>query len=211
MSVVDIKFPKIFHFPWSENLQNDDRMIPDVSVFYGKEVVVSLKIDGEGTGMTKNSCHARSLDSKNHPSRHWVKAFHSSIKNDIPNNFKIFGENCFAKHSIFYESLATYFYVFSIWENEICLSWDETKFYANQLGLITVPELYRGLWDEDKVKSCFTGEKYLGGLQEGYVCRIASSFKITEYQKSSSKMVRKDHVQTGEHWLTQPIIQNKLL
>src|ERR1035437_4513308 len=108
------KFPKIFHFPWSESLQNDDRMLPDISVFNGKEVSVSLKIDGENTGMTRDSCHARSLDSNDHPSRHWVKGLWGQIKDDLPIGYKFYGENVFAKHSIYYKNLPSYFFLFTV-------------------------------------------------------------------------------------------------
>ena len=41
------KHPRIYHAPWSENLQNDDRRHPDMSVFDGQIVVVTEKLDGE--------------------------------------------------------------------------------------------------------------------------------------------------------------------
>jgi len=41
------KFPRIYHVPWSPNLQNDDRRHPDMSIFEGREVVVTEKMDGE--------------------------------------------------------------------------------------------------------------------------------------------------------------------
>jgi hypothetical protein len=206
---MSMKFPKIFHLPWSENLKNDDRMLPDVSVFHGKEVVVSLKIDGECTGMTSESCHARSLDSRDHPSRHWVKNLHSQIAHELK-GIKVFGENAFAMHSIKYLELTTYFYVFCVWDGEICLSWDDTKQYAALLGLEMVPELYRGPWDEEKVKSCYTKQKYLGGEQEGYVVRTAGSFQITDWNENYSKFVRRNHVTTSEHWMSEAIVPNSL-
>lgn len=42
-----VKYPKTFHFPWSENLQNDDRLLEDIGCFLGKNIVVSEKMDGE--------------------------------------------------------------------------------------------------------------------------------------------------------------------
>ena len=40
--------------------------------------------------------------------------------------------------------------LFSVWnELNVCLSWDETEEWAQRLGLVTVPVLYRGIWDED--------------------------------------------------------------
>lgn len=42
-----IKYPKTLHLPWSENLQNDDRMLESTDCFIGKEIVVLEKYDGE--------------------------------------------------------------------------------------------------------------------------------------------------------------------
>ena len=42
-----VKFPRTYHFEWSPNLQNDDRMLYDLSAIEGQEVVASIKMDGE--------------------------------------------------------------------------------------------------------------------------------------------------------------------
>ena len=122
------KFPRTFHFLWSENLQNDDRLLQSLEEFIGKEVVVTLKLDGESTSCYFDHIHSRSPDSKDHLSRHWVKALHASIKNQLPKGFRICGENMYALHSIFYSELTSYFYVYAIFdENNVCLSWQDTQ------------------------------------------------------------------------------------
>jgi hypothetical protein len=45
--------------------------------------------------------------------------------------------------------------------------------------------------------------------KEGYVVRLASSFKFDDFNKSVAKFVRKNHVQTNEHW-TKNWIKNGL-
>lgn len=158
--------------------------------------------------MYSDICHARSIDSKNHESRNWVKALHASIKNDIPENMRICGENLYAKHSIFYEDLESYFYVFSIWQDDTVLSWDDTVYWSELLGLITVPVIYRGIWTKDTHKECLS--KLNLNKQEGYVVRLASSFKIADFKRSVGKFVRASHVQTDEHWMYSQIVRNKL-
>ena len=207
----NFKYPKTTHLPWSEGLQNDDRLIESLDNFIGKEIVVSEKLDGENTGMTRIKCHARSLDSKHHPSRTYVKQLHATISSGIPEGWKLFGENVYAKHSIHYSGLKSYFYLFNIWSNDnYCLSWDETIEWAEILGLHTVPVLYRGIWDESKIKSCYTGKSNLGGEQEGYVVRLASRFNKEEFSVSVAKVVRKNHVQTDKFWMMQPVTPNEL-
>src|ERR1035438_9907110 len=103
-----IKYPRTQHLPFSENLQNNDRKIPNLDAFQGKEVVVTEKLDGEGTSCYRDYIHARSIDSKNHPSRNWMKAFHATFKNDIPEGWRVCGELLYARHSIAYDNLDTF-------------------------------------------------------------------------------------------------------
>ena len=48
--------------------------------------------------------------------------------NDLSEDERICGENLFAKHSVEYNDLPSFFMVFSWWEANKCLSWDETIF-----------------------------------------------------------------------------------
>ncbi|MGF9909723.1 RNA ligase family protein [Brevibacillus porteri] len=203
------KYPRTFHLPWSRSRTDDDKILRTVGHFEGKEVVVTEKLDGENTTLYRNHIHARSLDSKDHASRHWVKMLHGTISFHIPEGWRICGENVFALHSIYYEHLTSYFYVFSIWnENNECLSWDETVEWAELLGLETAPVLYRGIWKEENVKSCYTKQSVFGGEQEGYVVRVTERFPYEDFKQSAAKFVRKNHVQTDQHWLSKPVVPN---
>lgn len=206
------KYPRTFHFAWSEGLSDDDKMLPSSTIFSGKKVVVTEKLDGENTTLYSDHIHARSIDSKHHPSRNWVKVLHGNIKHEIPKGFRICGENLYAHHSIHYRNLETYFYVFAVYDGKDCLSWDDTKSYAEMLGLTLAPVLYYGKYDEEKVKACFTGNSVAspGDPQEGYVLRLAESFLWTGHSESAAKFVRANHVQTDEHWLTKPVVPNLL-
>lgn len=120
------KYPRTFHLPWSEGATQDDKITNDLSLFE-KEIVVTIKMDGENTTCYSDYIHARSLDSRNHVSRNWVKAFHATFKHNIPIGWRICGENLFAQHSIRYDNLESYFYLFSIWDdNNNCLNWADT-------------------------------------------------------------------------------------
>ena len=206
-----IKYPRSFHLPWSRGYTHDDKVMKNVDHFIGKEVVVTEKLDGEGTTLYKDYMHARSIHSANHPSRNWVKTFHASFAYRIPDGWRLCGENVYAKHSIYYQALTSYFYLFSIWnEDNICLSWDETVAYATKLGIETVPVLYEGLFDEVKIKRTFTGKSIFDGEQEGYVIRNVEAFHYDDFQYNLGKFVRPQHIQTSEHWLKEEMIPNKL-
>jgi len=107
-----VKYPRTYHLPWSPGLTDDDRMLPSVSVFEGQEIVVTRKMDDENTTMYPDYLHARSLEEEHHESRGWVKRLHAEICWNIPQGWRICGENLFALHSIRYDDLLSYFLVF---------------------------------------------------------------------------------------------------
>lgn len=142
-----------------------------------------------------------------------VKGLHASIRHNIPKNWRVCGENMQAKHAIFYDTLTSYFFVFGIYDDKnVCLSWDDTVEFAQTLGLLTVPLLYRGIWDDKKVHACFTGKSIYGSEQEGYVVRIAEKFHYNDFTYSVSKYVRAGHVAGDtEHWSKTGYKPNKLM
>lgn len=200
-----VKYPRTYHLPWSESITDDDRIHPNLDFFKEKEVVVTEKMDGENTTMYKNYIHARSLDSDSHWSQSYVRNLHGLIRHDIPEGWRICGENLYATHSIKYNNLKSFFMIFSIW-NEIneCLSWNQTKEWANLLEIPTVPVLYQGLYDESKIKALYqTGT-------EGYVIRVAEKFTYGQFRLAMGKYVRKNHVTTSHHWKFTNIEKNSL-
>lgn len=194
-----VKYPRTPHLPWSESADGDDIIIDTMDSFHGREVVVTEKMDGEGTTMYYDLCHARSIDSAYHESRSWVLNLWGKIRHRLNDNQRICGENMFWIHSVVYTSLPSYFLMFSFWEDNICLSWDETCEMAEVLDLHTVPVLYRGLYDEKIIKSLYGDEMH--NTVEGYVVRPTDSFQRIDFQSNVAKFVRKNHIQTDQHWM----------
>jgi hypothetical protein len=204
-----VKYPRTLHLPWSKGATQDDRIHTDLSGFIGKEVIASRKMDGECTSLYTDNYHARSLDGNSHPSQSWARNFHSKIAHNIPKGWRICCENLYAKHSIAYDSLPSYLLVHSIWnEQNVCLEWDSTVEWAKLLDMQTVPVLYRGLWDEKRIRALH--DEKLDNQHEGYVVRIASAFSYADFRKVVGKYVRAGHVQSGQHWKHQRIIPNQI-
>lgn len=200
------KYPRTLHLPFSEGMTSDDKVLKDLRNFKNKKIVVTVKMDGESCTMYRDKIHARSIDSKDHESRHWVKQFHSTIKNNIPKGFRICGENLYARHSIHYNNLLSYFIGFSIFnENNECLSWSETVRFFEKIYIIPVKVLYSGIFSEDILKSINIEE------QEGYVIRLAESFHYNDFSKCVAKFVRENHVTTTSHWMHEKVIKNNLI
>jgi len=204
------KYPKTPHLPWSPGRTKDDRILTDVSHLEGRPLVATIKMDGENTTLYRDHMHARSLDSKDHVSRHWMKGFHAGIKDLIYPGWRICGENLYAKHSIEYDDLMSYFLGFSVWtENNICLEWNETLMTFDELG-IYIPEQFTldPMMTLKEIDDLFQ-EKY-ADKHEGYVVRLFDEFKYEDFGRSVAKYVRANHVQTDQHWMHKEVIPNKL-
>lgn len=200
------KYPRTLHLPWSLGATKDDRILNSINHFVGREVVVTEKMDGENTSICRDGLYARSVDSRYHLSQSFVRTLQGNIGWQLPERVRLCGENLYAKHSIYYTELKSYFYLFSIWENDNCLSWDDTLDWAQLLGIDVVPILWRGIWDEQKVKSCIKNKE----KQEGYVVRAVNSFSYNNFPSNLAKFVRSNHVQTDKHWKSQQIVPNQL-
>jgi ATP-dependent RNA circularization protein (DNA/RNA ligase family) len=121
----------------------------------------------------------------------------------------------YAKHSIHYTDLESYFYVFSVWdEKNMCLPLTETRKFCKELGLTHVKvaciieDFGTGTLME-VLESIYCS--IVNDGQEGIVVRNVESYYYDDFQKNLAKAVRKDHVQKGAvHWATASIIPNLL-
>ena len=214
------KYDRTFHLPWSEGCSNDDKKSISVEKLIGVDIIITEKCDGSNASLEAEGIFARThAHIPTHPSFDWLKSFYSTVKYKIPQGIQLFGENMFAKHSIQYEELPGYFLLFNVrdlnYQEDIWLSWQEVEEWAREIGVPTVPILFKGQVSFEKelqelTKSFMMQPSLCGGIKEGVVVRIADSFKGKDFSECIQKMVRKDHIQTSEHWKTQVIIKNKL-
>ena len=206
-----VKYPRTYHLPWSNPLKDDRKLAKD-DCFSGREVVVTLKMDGENTTFYNDYIHARSISSGSHPSRNWVKGLWSQVGYLLDDNMRVCGENLYAVHSVQYDKLPSYFLMFSMWEDHTCLSWEETVAYAGILGLDLVPTIYQGMYDARAIKEAFAP---YADDHEGYVVRLADSFTYGQFRHSVAKYVsqafRQKLNQSHGHWISKKMEVNGLI
>ena len=138
------KYNRSLHAHISLGSTSDDRFMPSgyVEAFANMEkLVLTEKLDGQNNCFRKDGLFARSHGS---PSQlPWDKPMRerwSLIKNDL-DEYEIFGENMYGVHSIAYDKLESYFYVFAVRIKDVWLSWDEVKEIASFFDFPTVPEI----------------------------------------------------------------------
>jgi hypothetical protein len=206
-----VKYPRTYHLPWSEGVGRDDRVMASIGELIGSSrVIVTEKMDGENTTMYNDYIHARSLDSPNHFTRNWVKNYHAQIAHEIPDGYRICGENLYGQHAIEYSNLPTYFMVFSIWNRATCLSWDDTVEWCELLGLQHVPVLLdHELPTKESLDRLWKYETQ-DRQSEGYVVRTAEAFEMRDFRWKVGKFVRANHVSSDNHWRAGNIKTNSL-
>ncbi|MEL6635494.1 MAG: RNA ligase family protein [Bacteroidota bacterium] len=210
------KYGRTFHYPFSPGTTSDDRIHHhywEDAVAIGR-LIHTEKLDGENTCLNQYGVFARSHAAPTrHPWAGYLKERWESIKGDL-GELEIFGENLYAIHSIEYRQLEQHFFVFAVRYQDQWLSWEEVQFYAKLLDFPTVPVLAevdlldRETFEENTIAltrgaSTFQSVAAASGQpcsMEGLVSRNPEGFALTDFRRNVFKYVRKDHVQTDEHW-----------
>ncbi len=189
-----MKYPRTPHLPFSKGRTPDDIAVKDFDI--QKYQICTEKLDGENTNMTRDKIHARSEEGYNNTWQTYLKKKWAEIRFNIPENLQICGENLYATHSITYEYLPAYFYVFAIFdlERNVVLSYNDMCEWCQLLDLPMAP-----LFDFD-IERDIPHQSHFGSTCEGYVIRNINEFNIEDFADNVAKCVRPNHVQTNRHW-----------
>ncbi len=213
------KYPRTHHLPWSPGATRDDKIQQDVSSLIGVPIIISEKIDGSNVCLTPEDVFARSHSGPpTHESFAQLKAKHASVKHNL-SDIELFGEWAYAKHSISYTALPSYLMAFGArihGDGGYWLSWSDLLIECSSVDICTVPVLYSGTVNSKSQLESLTNKlsaenSVCGGAREGLVIRTSTGFSDAEFEKCVLKIVRKDHVQTSEHWKSQKIEKNGLV
>ncbi|WP_291730798.1 RNA ligase family protein [Leisingera sp. F5] len=201
------KYGRTFHLPQSPGATSEDKIMLDTSALMAEpQVVITEKMDGENTTIHSGGCHPRSPDARYHPSRDWMKAYAAGISPALAEGERIAGEYLYARHAIAYTSLPSYFLGFAWIVNGVIQPWEETLSRFGELGIVSVPVLYRGPLSGQVLQGTIAGLDL--EAQEGFVVRAARGFAEADMQSLLAKYVRAGHVQTDVHWMNAETIKN---
>jgi RNA ligase len=211
------KYNRTYHYPFSPGTTSDDRIAHNYwsDIQQIERIVHTEKLDGENNCLSKYGVFARSHAAPTQSA--WTKHLREKweiLKKEL-GDLEFFGENLYAIHSIEYQRLEDYYFIFAIRENDYWLSWEEVKFYAAALDFPTVPELkvvYQPVEKQDfeaEILKMVALPSVFGSLDilenkpctiEGIVSRNADGFLVDDFSKNVFKYVRKGHVKTDQHW-----------
>jgi hypothetical protein len=213
------KYPRSLHLPWSPGGTSDDKRLRGVDALVGVELIVTEKCDGSNLAYTRERVFSRSHSGPPaHASFDLAKATHGRVRHLLSAGLSVFCEYCFAVHSIVYDALPDPSLVFGVRDDARGLwwAWDAVEAQAAELGLPTVPVLFRGRVGSERAlreltESLAAAPSAFGGPREGVVVRPALAFHDAAFGRSLGKWVRAGHVQTDEHWQHLAIRPQRLL
>lgn len=214
------KYNRTLHLPFSPGVSKDDKIAPSIELLIGSPIIITEKMDGSNTSLEASGCYARTHSSSpTHASFDGLKALHARIKDNIPASLQLFGEWCYAKHSIAYDALPGYFLLFNVRDlsrnSTIWLSWHDVESWAKEIGVPTVPVLFSGTVNsasalQKMIESLMLQPSACDGQREGVVVRVAQDFPDEAFATSVMKYVRAHHIQTCEQWKDRAIVRNNL-
>merc|ERR1712086_39102 len=194
------KYPSTPHLPFSPSVNPDD-IVANSSQCAGilaGEIVITEKLDGGNCCIMDGQVYART---HNAPTAHaWfspIKEMVSYLQYLIPEGLALFGECMVAIHSIEYDQLEHYFYLFGVFDrNTQCwYSWDDVVAFAADLNLPTVPERFRGHVSEQKAAFERSVCKY---VRAGHV-QTAADFRRTWKKHSLFDSANKPKKKAAEY------------
>lgn len=220
-----LRFPRTPHLAWlGGGSPRDDKVLDEAAVaeLLADEVVVEEKVDGANVGLSVDSegrVRAQNRGQYLEPGGHaqfgplwpWIDARSNELREQLGEDLIVFGEWCFAVHSVRYDRLPDWFLGFDVFDRRDDSFWSSVR--RNELfgglGIVPVPELLRGHTSlSELVRLLERSSSRVGGVAlEGlYVRREASDRLIAR-----AKLVRSDFLQQiDEHWSRRTLTKNRL-
>ena len=200
------KYGRTYHLKFSPGATSDDKIVKSHESILGIDVVITEKLDGSNTAITKDGVYGRShVEFTKNPWDIKTWDLYRKVGDDLDDGVFLFGEGMYGIHSIEYSNLTSYFYLFGVRDNNIWIPWESVEEYSYLLDIPTVPVLFRGVINSEEelreiVDKLVKQPSAIGGQREGVVIRNASLFHNDDFAENVMKWVRRGHVQTDSHW-----------
>ncbi|MGN1193139.1 MAG: RNA ligase family protein [Dorea sp.] len=206
------KFPSTPYIETDINITRSDKILSknEVEDILSKPVTIEEKIDGANLGISFNhngelriqnrgSYLLSPLEGQWKPLNNWLHCHEETMFDMLVDNYILFGEWCYAKHSVYYDELPDWFIGFDIFDkkNNRFLSVQQRNHMLDKMKVTVVPQLGYGIYDVYELSQFFQKSKYGSEYCEGIYIRQDEDI----YLKYRAKMVRKEFKQNiTEHW-----------
>lgn len=217
------KFPSTAHIDILPGVSvRDDKILSDEEkdLFFSSKVIVEEKIDGANLGISFDSNGDVRFQNRGNflvpPFEgqwklidKWLYGKQDILFDYLGNDLILFGEWCYAKHSVYYSKLPDWFLAFDVFDksSERFYSVNRRNNLVNNCSLSPVPELVRGVFALSDLKQLLLKSRVTEGPPEGIYLRIDDG----DWLKYRAKLVRPAFVQLiEEHWTHYKMEKNNL-
>lgn len=217
------KFPSTPHLATLPGIEiRGDKVLtkPERDEFLRHEVTIEEKIDGanlgisfdaEGNIRTQNRGSYLSLPGSGQWKKlaEWLAPKTDLLFEHLTDRFILFGEWCYAQHSIFYDQLPDWFLAFDIYdlESQRFLATEHRDLLIEQLRISKVPTITRGIFTYSEIEHFLSESKLTNQPAEGIYLRVDEGLWL----KQRAKLVRATFIQSIEkHWSASTIRPNRL-
>lgn len=218
------KYPHTPHLVWrGSGTPRDDKVLKptEVSEFLAGEVIVEEKVDGANLGISigpAGQLRAQSRGNYLKPGRchaqwaplwSWLAARNEELLEGLHPGLMLFGEWCYARHTVPYRRLPDWFLGFDIFDTAVGRFWsvERRDAWLRQRALFSVPEVTRGPI-RPKQASSLLGSSALGDTpMEGIYLRREKDSWLESRAKVVSLAFQQ---QIEQHWTRRPVIPNQL-
>lgn len=218
------KFPHTPHLLWlGTGSPRDDKMLApaEIADFLSDEVIVEEKVDGANLGLSlgpDGRVRAQSRGNYLAPGRShaqwnllwpWLAERRAELEDGLRSGLLLYGEWCYARHTVPYDLLPDWFLGFDIFEIESGRFWsaDRRNAWLHQRGLFSIPEVTRGRLQLKQVAPLL-GASAVGRVPiEGIYLRRERGGCLQARAKVVSAAFKQ---QIEEHWTRRSVVPNQL-
>lgn len=188
--------------------------------FLQHHLLVEEKIDGANLGISFDSqCNIRTQNRGDYLAspnpgqwkklREWLNPRLDALFDTLSDRYILFGEWCYAQHSVAYDSLPDWFLGFDIYDKQSgnFLSSDRRDAFCEAMEIAQVPVIARGRFTLPGLEELLAQSSFTDEPAEGLYLR----FDRDGWLEQRAKLVRPAFVQSIEqHWSRSGIKQNRL-
>lgn len=218
------RFPHTPHLAWlAAGKPREDKVLSEEErrTFLDRHVIIEEKVDGTNLGISLDSdgrlrVQRRGALLRREDQAHlgpfwgWLAAHEASLLTCVGAERILFGEWCFAVHSVRYAQLPDWFLAFDIYDRTARRFWSAERRNAllNEFGFARVPLIATGRFELRELQGFLECTSQLGSPHpEGlYVRRDEGAWTA-----GRAKLVRPEFAESiGEHWTHRVLTANRI-
>lgn len=218
------RFPRTPHLAWlGEGRPRGDKVLSpeEASELLAGEVVVEEKVDGANLGFSVDEHGTLRAQNRGSyldladprgqwkPLPRWLAPRRDALAAALFPDLILFGEWCYAVHSVRYTRLPDWFLAFDVYDRARREFWsaDRRDALAAELGLAVVPRLGVGRYDLAALRAMLGRSALTDGPAEGLYVRREAEGRLV----ARAKLVRAEFVQVIDvHWSKRALEPNRL-